>query len=276
VIRTIVDSSVMLDGGAMNGIVPLPLWSKLHPPDDRGRIEMVSRVTVFRDDASGRVWLVEAGMGDGWDGKQIDIYAIAKMGGGLSAQLGEMGISAEDVTDVVLTHLHFDHAAGAVTHVNGRTRLAFPKATIFIQRSQMDWALSPSVKDAGSYREKDIEYLASCPNVVLLDGSADLSTSVSVTSLRGHTEGMQIVSIWEQGHEYVVAADLIPFFSHVRIPWIMAYDNQPIVTAAEKAAFLKRAASRALTVISVHDAQTAAARIEEVGDSQYRYAPVPL
>ena len=275
-IRTIVDSTIMLDGGAMNGIVPLPLWSKPHPPDDRGRIEMASRVTVFRNDASGRIWLVEAGMGDGWDGKQIDIYGIAKVGGGLTAQLGAMGISSEDVTDVILTHLHFDHAAGALTHENGRTRLTFPRANIFVQRSQMDWALSPSVKDAGSYRERDIEYLASCPNVMLLDGSGDLSASVSVTSLRGHTEGMQTVSIREQGQEFVVAADLIPLFSHVRIPWIMAYDNQPIVTAAEKAAFLKRAASQGWTVVSVHDAQTAAARIEEAGDNQYRYAPVAL
>jgi glyoxylase-like metal-dependent hydrolase (beta-lactamase superfamily II) len=266
----------MLDGGAMNGIVPLPLWSKPHPPDNRGRIEMVSRVTVFKDSASGRIWLVEAGMGDGWDPKQIDIYAIAKVEGGLAAQLGAMGISAEDVTDVVLTHLHFDHAAGVLVHEDGKTRLTFPKANIFVQKSQMDWALSPSVKDAGSYREKDIEYLASCPNVTLLDGPGDLSTSVSVASLRGHTEGMQTVSIRDQGQELVVAADLIPLFSHVRVPWIMAYDNQPIVTVAEKYSFLQRAASRGWTVISVHDAQTSSARIEEIGDRQYRCVPVAL
>ena len=87
---------------------------------------------------------------------------------------------------------------------------------------------------------------------------------------------MQLVSIREQGHEFAVAADLIPLFSHLRIPWIMAYDNQPIVTAAEKAEFLKQAASGGWNVVSVHDAHTAAAKIEEVGENQYRYEPLAL
>jgi glyoxylase-like metal-dependent hydrolase (beta-lactamase superfamily II) len=275
-IRTIVDSRIMLDGGAMNGIVPLPLWSRPHPPDSRGRIQMVTRTTLFSEEDSDRTWLVETGMGDGWDEKQMDIYAIEKIGGGLVGQLRAMGISPEDVTDLILTHLHFDHAAGTLTHDKGQTRLTFPKANIFIQRSQMDWALSPSIKDAGSYRSQDVEYLASCPNVVLLDGSCDLSESVSVTAHRGHTEGMQTVAIREKGQDFVVAADLVPLFSHVRIPWIMAYDNEPVVTVREKTVFLKQAAGEGWIVISVHDAEAPAAKIEEVGENQFRHAVFEL
>jgi glyoxylase-like metal-dependent hydrolase (beta-lactamase superfamily II) len=275
-LRTIVDSEFLLDGGAMNGIVPRVLWSKPHPPDGQGRIRLASRVTIFEEKAAGRLWLIEAGMGDGWDEKKTDIYGIKKIAGGLKAGLAQAGISPGDVTDIVLTHLHFDHATGAVTHEEGGTRLAFPDAKIHVQEKQLAWALSPSMKDSGSYRPGDIEILASCGRLVPVDGPRELSPSLSVSPFHGHTEAMQTVTIRDGDETFVVAADLVPMFSHVRIPWVMAYDNRPLQTIEEKRRFLEEAAAKRWTVISVHDALTPAAKIIRTGEDRYEAEPVEL
>ena len=275
-LTTIVDAHFLLDGGAMNGIVPRALWSRPHPPDADNRIDLVMRLTLFEEKASGRLWLVEAGMGDGWDEKETGIYGIRKVDGGAVPQLRRRGIAPEDVTDLILTHLHWDHCAGAFTHEGGSIRLTFPRARLHVQRRQLDWALSPPLKDAGSYRAEDMALLASSPGLTLADGEAALSPAVSVAPLFGHTDGMQTVSIREGGETFVVAADLVPMFSHVRIPWVMAYDNRPLVTIEEKTRFLEEAAGRGWTVISVHDADTAAARIRRTGEGRYEAVPVDL
>jgi glyoxylase-like metal-dependent hydrolase (beta-lactamase superfamily II) len=268
-IRTIVDSRFRLDGGAMNGIVPRALWSRPHPPDDQGRIELVMRVTLFEEREAGLLWLVEAGMGDGWSEKETGIYAIERPGGGIAAGLEKLGIAAADVTGLVLTHLHFDHCAGAFTRRGGGLSLTFPDAKIYVQRRQMDWALRPPLKDLGSYRAGDMELLAASPNLVLLDGEARLSDAVSVSPLYGHTDAMQTVTLRSSGETFVVAADLIPMFSHVRIPWVMAYDNFPLTTIEEKKRFLERAAAESWTLISVHDAAHEAARIRKTGELRF-------
>ena len=260
----------------MNGIVPRALWSKPHPPDDQGRIELVMRVTLFEEKEAGLLWLVEAGMGDGWSEKETGMYAIEKLEGGIAAGIEKLGIAASDVTGLVLTHLHFDHCAGAFTRRGGKPRLAFPNAKIYVQRRQMDWALSPPLKDQGSYRAGDMELLASSPNLVLLDGEARLSDAVSVSPLYGHTDGMQTVTLRSGGGTYVVAADLIPMFSHVRIPWVMAYDNFPLTTMEEKKKFLEQAAAESWTLISVHDAACEAARIRKTGDLRFEAVPASL
>jgi glyoxylase-like metal-dependent hydrolase (beta-lactamase superfamily II) len=275
-IRTITDSHFLLDGGSMNGIVPRVLWVKAHPPDERGRITLASRVTLLEEKASGRIWLVDAGMGNGWSGKLADIYGIEKVEGGLAEQLAGRGVSPEDITDLVLTHLHFDHSAGAVARENGRMRSAFPNAKIYVQKKQMQWALSPSVKDAGSYRKEDVEFIAASKHLVLVEGPERLSDSVSVRPVYGHTEGMQTVSLERDEKTFVVASDLIPMFSHVNIPWVMAFDNHPLVTIEEKRTFLEEAVKRDWTVISGHDAHAPAARIRKTGEDKFEYTPVDL
>ncbi|MFH1435439.1 MAG: MBL fold metallo-hydrolase [Pseudomonadota bacterium] len=262
-IRAIVDCEFLLDGGAMNGIVPRALWKKHHPPDDEGRIELVCRCHVFEDKKDGRLWLVEAGMGDGWSEKERQIYGIRPVEGGVTIASGlkKIGYAADDVTDLVLTHLHFDHAAGAVTREDGRTRLTFPRAAIHVQRSQLDWALAPSARDADSFRPDDVKFLASSKNLALVDGAKKLSDTVSVDPFYGHTQGMQTVTIRCSGGTVVVAADLIPIFSHVRIPWVMAYDNHPLKTIEEKTRFLRQAEDLGWIIASVHDAKIPAATI---------------
>ena len=273
-IKTVIDSHFLLDGGAMNGIVPRIIWSKQHPPDKRGRIQMVSRVILYKDTKQGRLWLIDAGLGDGWDAKQIDIYGIRKVNGGLVRQLVDLGIHPENVTDIVLTHLHFDHCAGVITHAGGSIGLSFPKAKIYIQRKQLQWALSPSLKDAGSYRQEDIRYLASSENLVTIEGTKNLSESICVSPLFGHTEAMQTVTIQRSEKTYISAADLIPMFSHIRLNWIMAYDNQPILTLEEKERFLNSAVQKESIVISAHDHHTPVARIMKTAENQFQYEKI--
>jgi len=274
---TIVDSDFWLDGGAMHGIVPRPLWEKRHPPDDRGRIRMVSRVLLYEEAREGRLWLVEAGVGDGWDAKKVEIYGMRPEGGGLAGELRALGRSPDDVTDVVLTHLHFDHAAGAVTRAGGEARPAFPRARIHVQRRQLEWALRPHAKDAGSYRAGDAQALAASPLLATADGEARLSPTVSVAPVEGHTAAMQVVTIEAgDGRVVQVVSDLVPTFAHLRPAWVMAYDNNPLVSVDEKRAFLARAAARRHVLVSVHDAQQAAVTIRAAAPDLYEAEPCTL
>ena len=275
-LKPITDSEIYLDGGAMNGVVPRTLWSKHSPPDARGRIKLVTRCVLFRDTARGRTWLIDTGMGDGWDEKSQRIYGITKVSGGLPTSLKTAGIAPADVTDVVLTHLHFDHCAGTVTHDGDTVRLAFPKARIHIQKKQLEWALKPSLKDRASYRQDDLSCIAASTQLVLHDGAAQLSPGVSVTPCNGHTAGMQTVTLHSAGTDYVFAADLIPIFSHIRIPWVMAYDNYPVTTMEEKRAFLDRAAALGQVIISAHDPVTEAGRVKRIEANRYELMPVEL
>ncbi len=275
-IKTIVDSMFRLDGGAMNGIIPRPLWAKHHTPDDRGRIQMVVRCTVFKENSTGRVWLFEAGMGNNWDPKKTDIYDIKFIDGGITGGLQKLGIKTDDITDVVFTHLHFDHAAGAINHNAEKLTLTFPNAKLHVQKKHFEWAKFPSMKDGGSFFNNDILCMESSGKLNLINGNLELSEAVSVNVYNGHTEGMQTIHIKHDGKTYVVAGDLLPLFSHVKIPWIMAYDNFPIITAREKIEFLKKAAKGDWIIISVHDARFSAAKIRELGPNKYETIPIEI
>jgi len=276
-IKLILDSIFFLDGGAMMGIVPRVLWSKFHEPDERGRIRLASRVVLFEEKTSGRLWLIESGMGNGWDKKNMDIYGIEKVDGGVSGQLTSMGLSPEDVTDIILTHLHFDHSAGLVSYCDdGKPELTFPSAKIHVQEKQLRWALNPSIRDALSFRKKDIEFLTANGQINLLDGDCHLSDSVSVTCFFGHTDAMQGVKIETESGIFVVPGDLIPVFSHVRLPWIMAYDNRPLITVEEKKKFLHDAHRGEWVILSVHDEKIPSAKIIQKDDGRYDIEVVNL
>jgi len=275
-LTTLIDSEIHLDGGAMNGVVPRPLWSKHTPPDEQGRIKLVTRCVLFKEERQGRIWLIETGMGNGWDGKSQRIYGITKVNGGLLPGLAEIGMAPEEITDIVLTHLHFDHSAGTVIHGNDAVRLAFPKARIHAQKQQMEWARNPSQKDRASYRPADLCCIAASEQLVLHDGPTQLSPAVSVNPYHGHTAGMQTVTLRWDGVDYVFAADLIPIFSHIRLPWVMAYDNHPVTTVEEKHAFLDKAAALGQVIISAHDPVTAAGRIGVAEPGRYQLDPVRL
>ncbi|HEX5031308.1 MAG TPA: MBL fold metallo-hydrolase [Candidatus Eisenbacteria bacterium] len=242
-----------LDGGAMFGIVPRPLWERPCPPDAQGRIALALRLLLIR--GKGRTWLVDTGIGDKFDEKSNSIYRIE--GAMLPDDaLRAAGFDPADVTDVILTHLHFDHAGGT-TRADGS--LVFPRARHYVQRVQWEWAQEPSLKDRGSYRAPDFSALRG--QVAMLEGPGNLAPGIEVFPVDGHTPAMQLPRISGGGAAVLYCADLVPTAAHVRAPWIMAYDNEPMKTAAEKTALLGRAAAEGWVLFLEHDARFRAVRV---------------
>lgn len=261
-LTTIVDAEFGLDGGAMMGVVPRPLWERAHPPDDRHRIRLVSRCAVFADPTAGRLWLLDLGLGRHWSPKLHAIYGFRFRGPDLPALLAAAGYDPDAVTDVLLSHLHFDHAGGLVAaDAAGTLRLAFPRARHHVQAAQWAWARSPTVKDAGSFRPEHLAALDASGRLELLDGPGDLDPRVAVRVVAGHTPGMQLALLRTDDGEALYLADLVPVWSHLRLSWVMAYDNEPLRTIEDKRALLREAAERRWTLLSEHDPSAPRARV---------------
>ena len=253
-----------LDGGAMFGVVPKPLWHKAAPADDRNRIRLGTNALLVRE--AGRVVLVDCGIGDRWDEKGADIYKIEKPDGGLVQDLGRWGLAPGDITDQVVSHQHFDHQGGATVRQDGRVRPTFPSAVYHYQRRQMAWARTPTAKDRGSYRPDDFEPVVGCGQALIHQGDYALTPSVWVEQSHGHTPGLQLVHVQTGSFHLVYCADLIPLAPHVRLPYIMGYDVQPLVTLEEKQSLLARAAREGWYLYLEHDPQWVAVTVEATGD----------
>jgi glyoxylase-like metal-dependent hydrolase (beta-lactamase superfamily II) len=265
-LTTIVDTEFGLDGGAMMGVVPRPLWEGLHPADDRHRIRLVSRCAVFSDPAAGRLWLLDVGLGRDWNAKLQAIYDFRFRGPDLRALVAAAGYDPDAVTDVLLSHLHFDHAGGIVARgEDGTLRLAFPAARHHVQAAQRAWAGSPTAKDAGSFRPDHLAVLEASGRLAPVDGPRALDAGLSVRVVSGHTPGMQLALVRTDEGEALYLADLVPVWSHLRLPWVMAYDNEPLRTIEDKRALLHEAAERRWTLLSEHDPGAPRARVRVAG-----------
>ncbi|TVQ98226.1 MAG: MBL fold metallo-hydrolase [Deltaproteobacteria bacterium] len=253
--QLITESRFGLDGGAMFGIVPRPLWSRKAPPDDANRISMAANCWLI--DLPGRRVLLDAGMGTRWAERERDIYAIRQPGPEPASALRHQGIDPATITDVVMTHLHFDHAGGlAGEGPKGETIPLFPDATCWIQRENWVWAHHPSQRDSGSYRREDFAWLGgpAAPKLELLDGvSRILDDAIEVLPMRGHTPGMQCVRVQLHGRTWVLCADLIPTRAHLPIPWVMGYDLDPVRSCAEKDELLDQAARHDWILVLSHE-----------------------
>lgn len=240
-----------LDGGAMFGVVPRNLWEKNNPADEKNRIAMTMRTLVVRD--ADRVILVDTGVGDKDSEKFQDIFAIDFSDVRLTSGLDALGLQAEDVTDVVVTHLHFDHIGGAVLRENDTLRLTFPRATHHVQRAQWEWAADPSQRDRASYIPDNFRPIEEAGRLQLHDGETELFPGIALEVINGHTFGQQLLRLTEGDQSVVFAADLIPMSSHVPEAWIMGYDLQPLVTLAEKQRLLARAVEKQDILVYEHD-----------------------
>jgi len=255
-----------LDGGAMLGIVPRPLWEKTNPPDERNRIDLAMRLLLI--EGPDRTFLVDTGVGDKFNEKLATIYKTREAPLA-DAVVREAGFDPDRITDVILTHLHFDHAGGAT---RGDGTAMFPNARYHVQRRQFEWAREPSIKDAGSFREDDFMPLYRDDRLELVEERAEIADGIELLPVEGHTPAMQLVKVADGGQTLLYAADLVPTTSHVRTPWIMAYDVEPLETAREKQQWLGRAADEDWIVFFEHDPNTAARRIRrgekdfELGD----------
>jgi glyoxylase-like metal-dependent hydrolase (beta-lactamase superfamily II) len=256
-VRTVVLSRFALDGGAMHGIVPRVLWERVHQPDAKHRIPLVARGVIVDHAPSGARTLVELGMGQRWTDKERALYDLAP-GPDVPEVLGAAGIDPDTVTHVVLTHLHWDHAGGLV---RAGGALAFPRAEHVIGAACLAHAEHPTEKDAGSFRPADLARLLREGRVRRWNEGDALAPGLTGHLSRGHTEGLVIpfIAARDDGPPLAVPTDLVPTRSHLKPNWVMAYDNLPATSVAEKRALFAELAAVGGGVVLYHDPEVEAA-----------------
>lgn len=241
-----------LDGGAMFGVVPKLLWQRTNPADDQNRIDMAMRCLLV---ASGsRLVLVDTGLGHKYDERFARNYAVDNEHSTLAGSLHALGYSPADITDVVMTHLHFDHGGGATSRTaDGRLQPVFPNATIHVQRAHLHTAQHPNAREKASFLAENIDPLASSGQLNLLDGETELFPGFRLLVVNGHTEAMQLPLLQYRGRQLLYAADLFPTAGHIPLPYVMAYDMQPLLTLAEREHMLPWLADENVVLLLEHD-----------------------
>ena len=254
--------SFWLDGGAMMGSVPKVLWEKTNQPDSHNRINLAMRC-ILLDNGKSRV-LIETGIGNKCSDKFKKMFKIKQHKSTLSNTLSNYGYLKEDVTHIILTHLHFDHAGGCSDFDdNGKIVPSFPNAKYYVSRENWDAALNPNPKDKASYLSEN--YMCLIENEVLefISNNSPALEGVSTYPVNGHTYGQQLVKVTSENDSLVFCSDLIPLKSHIRLPWIMGYDLNASLSLKEKEVFLDMASEKDWTLFFYHDPETIAIKIKK-------------
>jgi glyoxylase-like metal-dependent hydrolase (beta-lactamase superfamily II) len=252
-----------LDGGAMFGIIPKVLWQRTNPPDEANRVKLSTRHLLL--ESKSKKILIDTGMGSKWDEKLRNIYAVDESRS-MNSALAQKGLKAEDITDVILTHLHFDHTGGSTVLANGKLDPAFPNASYFVQKQNFDWARNPSDRDKGSYIKENFIPLYEEGVLNFIIGNAKFDDEIEFIVINGHTFGQQMVKISDSSNTILFCSDLMPFVSHIPLPYIMGYDLQPLVTLEEKKKYLKRVLDENWKLFFGHDPDVAFATIKIFGE----------
>lgn len=258
---TIETGSFRLDGGAMFGVVPRPLWESRIAPDERNRIRLAMRCLLL--ESSDRLILIDNGLGHKYTEKFAGLYAVDHTESTLARSLAAVGFGTDEVTDVVLTHLHFDHAGGSTERVNDRLDVVFSNARHHVQRLQWATAVAPNPREAPSFLEENLKPIAESGRLELLDGEQSIFPGVTVRPVHGHTSAMQIVQIADETQTLVFVADLLPTSHHFGASWTMAYDVRPLESIAEKETFLAKAAKHGWSLFFEHDPVVAVTNVAE-------------
>lgn len=258
-IFTIETSRFALDGGAMFGVVPQSLWRKTNPPDELNRIEMVTRSLLIV--GGEKKILVDTGNSPKMSQKLKDIYKIDTTSTNLISSLQKQNITPGDITDVILTHLHFDHAGGSTYNDAGIFKPTFPNAKYYVQKEHWNWALNPTDRDRASFFKEDFLPLKEFGVLELVEGEFELFPGINLILLNGHTAMQQIPKISDGKSTVLFCADLVPMSSHIPLPFIMGYDLQPLVTLEEKRKIMGPAYEEKWTLVFEHDPKVSAATI---------------
>lgn len=259
-----------LDGGGMFGVVPRPLWSRQHPPDELGRIPLDTNCLLVR--TNDELLLIDTGNGPKMAAKEQAIFGL-NPDESLVGNLAEIGVRPEEITMVLFTHLHMDHCGGAsqwdadpnrnLPAASAESVVSFPNARFLVQRVEWEDAVRNRSHMRTTYRTENLAPLERSGRLELLDGDTEVALGVRVHVTGGHTRAHQCVYLESQGEKWVYLADICPTPTHLRGPYNMAYDMEPYVTMQAKAEILKAAANNGWTVVFDHEPEQKVAQLEE-------------
>ncbi len=240
-----------LDGGAMFGVVPKKLWQKLNPPDANNLCTWAMRCLLI--ETGDRKILIDSGMGEKQSEKFFGHYE--PHGPKLLDSLAEKGFSPEDITDHLLTHLHFDHCGGSVRAKQDGSgyESVFPNATCHVSKGQWESAQNPNPRERASFLKENILPLEENGRLNIIENEGELLPGINLTFAWGHTDGMIIPLIQYKGRTLAYMADLLPSSQHLPLPFVMAYDIRPLNTMEEKKNFLQKALDENWTLFFEHD-----------------------
>lgn len=240
-----------LDGGAMFGVVPKSIWNKSNPADDKNLCTWALRCLLIEDGK--RLILIDNGIGTKQDARFFSHYYLHG-DHSLESSIQRAGFSAADVTDVFLTHLHFDHCGGGVTKTGDNLTLTFPNATYWSNEAHWNWATKPNPRERPSFLTENILPMKESGHLQLLQpGAPSPFPGVSILYASGHTDNMMIPMINYKGTTICFVADLIPSVSHLPVSYLMSYDIRPLVAMEEKQTFLQQAVANNYILFFEHD-----------------------
>ena len=248
-----------LDGGAMFGVVPKTIWNKINPADENNLCSWALRCLLIED--GDRLILVDNGNGDKQDAKFFSHYHLHG-DDTLEKSLAKYGFTKSDITDVFLTHLHFDHCGGSIKREGDKLVPNFPNATFWSNKEHWEWATEPNEREKASFLKENILPIQESGKLKFMEavkgnesklGEVNFSETISVRFVNGHTQGMMVPQISYKSKKVVFMADLLPSAGHIPIPYIMAYDMQPLLSLQEKKLFLKEAVENDYILFFEHD-----------------------
>jgi len=261
-VEIIPDTEFHLDGGAMFGVIPRNLWSRVCPPDDQNRIRM-NMNCVFVDTGKEKV-LIETGIGQKWPPKFVEMYGINRQRSFEESLRANTGLGAEDITIVVNTHLHFDHAGGNTKlNESGRTVPSFPNARYFVSAGEVQHAEKPSERDRASYLPENWLPLRESGQLEEKPADYEVVPGLTMETWPGHNRSMQCWRLVFGSQTLFGFADLVPTRAHISYPWIMGYDLYPVETLESKKQLLPQAAREGWLCLFYHDPEAPLCRVVE-------------
>ena len=269
--HVLVDGHLGLDGGAMFGVIPKPMWEKKMPADASNRITLAMNCLLIR--AGGKTILVETGAGDKWDAKRRDIFALD--GPHLTKRLLDYGLHPQEIDIVVNTHLHFDHCGGNTRVEKDKVVAAFPNARYVVQRAEFEHAKNPSERDRASYMLENYAPLEPAGKWSLLVDDRTIAPGVELIRVPGHTANMQCVKLTGGDQTAFFFADLVPTTAHLGLPWIMGYDLYPMTTLENKKKWIPETIREGWIALFAHDPKVPAAYLRD-RDGKWEAEPVAI